>query len=1660
MPNSENIDERVVEMRIDNRQFVSGAEKTISILDKLKDALSFKNAGDGFNEVQRAANKLDLSGMADGVDKISSRFSDMGIVGMRVIQNLTDSVYGFVTNTVKGLTIDPVTGGFTKYEDILQKTQTIMSATLNEEIPERFGTQLDYVSNQLELAAWYTDETSASLQDIVGNVSKFTNVGIGLEDAVWEMEGIANWGWSAGASMAEMGRAMYNLSQAMSVGSVKLMDWRSIENANMGTLEFKQTALDTAVALGTLTEVGEGLYKTINGTEVSAKNFNEALSEGWFSSAVLEKTLKLYGEYSRRLGAIMDDAGFSDAGLSASDLISTVDELEEKLASGKYKSLEEGLVAWQNELRDNFSEEDLPGIDALRYAFELLTGDEDALAARAEALGESYNKLSEEQFELTKRAFLMGQEYKTFSDVIDATKDAVSTNWMKTFQLIMGNAEQAKELWSAVGDVFYGIFAEGASRRNAILKWWNSPGDSLESGRDALLKVADGYSSVLGNLYRAIQSFVNPINEAFDKVFSWGTAKGAGDRLRELTYRFRDFTARLALSEEASRGMTNFFTAIFNGAKRVLQIFKPVTSFIGDMIVAIRDAFNLFFESFDNESGKFDKNRFLSGLPGIFTKVSDNVSKALTGIKKFFESFSDVPFVRSVFNFIAKAFDHIINGGKSIVEYLTSAKDGLEGAQTPVQKIKDWFSKIWDYVKNIEFNTDALREGFGKVGEVIQTIYSGLTGDEGDFKERIKTMLKSAMQAVKETLSEIKFSDLLQGARLGIMGYTAIQFAEFVTSFKKTADSFKSIPEAITGGIEKVTKSFAKNQEANVMVKMAAAVLLVAAAIWALSKIPEDKFASIAVTLAFFFTVLSKIAKNISSTKNFSENKNNLIVTLPKFATSLIAIAVLLAAAAAAFLKLKDLEKGDIWKGLLTFLGVMTIAVLAIAAMSIVLKDTDGVHAFGALLGMAIVLYAVVSAMSKLKDLSPEQILATLFGLVLLVGLLSVLMLTATKLTAGNGFGALLVLLSIAVLMNALIPPFLVFANTPWSDVWKAVVMFLAIAATVAIIMLVVSKVGSGAGALKGAASLVLVGVAMVLFSAALLIAAPAILAFAKAISVLMDILMNTEDLGAKLVMLGGFGIALVFLGAGLLAVGAAAVVFAAAAVIAGVGFSLFGAGMLAVAAAIATLTAVLVPFGSVLVEFCETVRDNGALLVGMVSTIIVSVLTAILLSKAKIAYSVVAVILAVIGAIVQNGPQVLTALAQILEQILLFIYQIIPMLLKFLVMTVLYIINGTADALRSNKAALISAIENLVSVIIEVLIETFFRLLGDAFGGLWSFIASFFGEDDGTTGREISNWLAGVGKNASDAIYRTFGGEEREAARAAGAGVPESFMEGIGDYNGAIEGSLQETLVDPVTNATDAANTAASTGAMGLFGSFVDGAGANSENATEQLKAMFGGITGPINTDTTSAGETTGSNWMIGIGNGAMGESEWLNNTMGTLAGDATNAWNTNWGINSPSKVGESIGRFWDLGIVKGLEGGSGDITGTTDSMATRISEAMRLAMANVATLSDEDFNISPVITPVVDMTNVEEGARNASNLLNTQSRLSGVASSADRVSSNLGNLVRNMQAVSEARTNVSNDTYQVNVYSHPGQDEQTIANLVIEQLMSGVVRKGASLG
>ncbi len=104
------VDERVVEMRFDNHQFERGVQSTMGALDKLKQSLKLDGASKGLDNVNQAAKNVSLDGIASGVAALEKRFSTFGIVGMRVISNLTDSMMRFGRNTV-GFVTDSIIGG-------------------------------------------------------------------------------------------------------------------------------------------------------------------------------------------------------------------------------------------------------------------------------------------------------------------------------------------------------------------------------------------------------------------------------------------------------------------------------------------------------------------------------------------------------------------------------------------------------------------------------------------------------------------------------------------------------------------------------------------------------------------------------------------------------------------------------------------------------------------------------------------------------------------------------------------------------------------------------------------------------------------------------------------------------------------------------------------------------------------------------------------------------------------------------------------------------------------------------------------------------------------------------------------------------------------------------------------------------------------------------------------------------------------------------------------------------------------------------------------------------------------------------------------------------------------------------------------------------------
>ncbi|MCD8372610.1 MAG: phage tail tape measure protein, partial [Clostridia bacterium] len=530
---SKEIDEKVVEMRFDNDQFEKNVQTSLSSLEKLKSGLNFNGAAKGLDEISSSVEDTSsvMSTLTNGVESVGKKFSALEVVAVAALVNITTQVVNTAEQLFKSLSLDQITAGFTKYEEKTTAMQTIINAT---------GLSLEEVNEQLDKLNWFTDETSYNFTDMVSNIGKFTSMGIDLDTSVTAMMGIANWAAVSGQGTEEASRAMYNLAQAIGVGAVKLTDWKSIENANMATQEFKEIVIETAKELGTLDEEAQ----TTSGTLVESSNFSSTLSEGWFTSDVLLAALEKYGNYSEEVYKVVQ---------------------------------EEGVTAAE--------------------AMELITDD---------------------TMELGEKAFKAAQEAKTFTDAINATKDAVSTGWMNTFEIIFGNYEEAKVLWTDLANELYDVFASGAEARNDLLSEWKELG-----GRDLLV---DSFFNAL----TALENVIATVKEAFRDIFPAKTA----EQLYSMTQSLYNFTERLANAEKpldtikrilegffsAIDIAKQFFSALFRALSPVFSMLKKVTGNIVGCTTSLSD-FIVGIDETIRETQFFDN---------LFEKIVNTIKKVVT----------------------------------------------------------------------------------------------------------------------------------------------------------------------------------------------------------------------------------------------------------------------------------------------------------------------------------------------------------------------------------------------------------------------------------------------------------------------------------------------------------------------------------------------------------------------------------------------------------------------------------------------------------------------------------------------------------------------------------------------------------------------------------------------------------------------------------------------------------------------------------------------------------------------------------------------------------------------------------------------------------------------------------------------------------------------
>lgn len=332
---SQNVENKVVEFQFNNKDFEKNVATSMSTLDKLKSALNFDGALKGFDNLDRATKNFDLSSMDKSVETTGSKFSALEAIALGALMRIGQQAVDVGGRVIKAFTIDQVAAGFDKYSEKVQAVAT-MYATGKYSMQE--------IEDSLANLNEYTDRTSYSFSTLVDNMSKFTAAGVELKDAELSMEGIGNWAALSGitAASGKVNIMAYNLSQAMSTGALLLQDFKSIENVNAATEDFKKNLIDAGLAMGTLTREGDKVVVTGTDIEVTYTNLRNTLQKRWVNDKVMLYTFQQYADETteigkRALAAAAEARTFEDALGAVNDAVSTSWMQTEEMIFGDYK---------------------------------------------------------------------------------------------------------------------------------------------------------------------------------------------------------------------------------------------------------------------------------------------------------------------------------------------------------------------------------------------------------------------------------------------------------------------------------------------------------------------------------------------------------------------------------------------------------------------------------------------------------------------------------------------------------------------------------------------------------------------------------------------------------------------------------------------------------------------------------------------------------------------------------------------------------------------------------------------------------------------------------------------------------------------------------------------------------------------------------------------------------------------------------------------------------------------------------------------------------------------------------------------------------------------------------------------------------------------------
>lgn len=981
---SKTVDERVVEMRFDNKQFESNVQTSLSTIGKLKQSLDLRGASKGLENVSAAAKTCNLSGLTGAVETVQAKFSALEVMAVTALANITNSAVNAGKRIISALTIEPVRSGFEEYETQINAIQTILANT------ESKGSTLQDVNQALDELNHYADLTIYNFTEMTRNIGTFTAAGVDLETSVSAIKGIANLAAVSGSTSQQASTAMYQLSQALAAGTVKLQDWNSVVNAGMGGQVFQDALKETARVHGI----------AIDQMITDEGSFRETLSKGWLTAEVLTETLsKFTGDLTE---SQLKQMGYTDEqitsiikmGQTANDAATKVKTLSQLFDTLKEAAQSGWTQTWELIIGD------------FDQAKELFTGISDSVSNMLNASADRRNNLLEGALsnnweKLISKINEAGIETKTFEEQLKETATAhgldVETlieQYGSLEKVFRSGAASTDILKEAVNSLRSGMVDLSSVSRD--LDMW-STGDDVKKVQEALQKqgLDIGQTGVDGILGPATQSAIKAFQELKGIEPTGIVDEATLNALKEATSETKNLTGNI---DKLIDGIDKL-----GGREKLIESFKNIFKTFGDVIKPVKEAFNEVFPPTTSKQLSKLIDKFKSFTDGL--KISDETSDKL---KRTFKGvFSAVDLLKKGFSSIISPIgkflgsgglngiiDGLLNITASVGDFLTSLNESGNVSEF-LSKLSDG---IFDTFRGIAGVIDPALEKVESLGDVFSVVKTTICNAATNIFDAVKNVFSW----IKENVSA---GDLFAGLAGGGIFAVAKKLSGVLSTIKegieglfekktsKIAEQFSDL----LNGVKDAISSFTTGIKVASLVGIAAAIAILSVALNSIAKIDPDK---VVTSLSAIGVMLGELSGTLFViTKVLSKNGSKGLI---KAGASMVLIAAAVKVLAAAMVKMADLSWEKIGKGL-TAMGGGLLELSA--AMKIINGAKVSLSTSVAMLALAKSCQMLGDVLAKFSVFSWDEIGR---GLSAMGGALAEMTASLSVLSKAGGFGAFL----------------------------------------------------------------------------------------------------------------------------------------------------------------------------------------------------------------------------------------------------------------------------------------------------------------------------------------------------------------------------------------------------------------------------------------------------------------------------------------------------------------------------------------------------------------------------------------------------------------------------------------------------------------------------